>query len=157
MTDSEHTINQLNHLIGVNKDADAGFHTAAENVNNTEIQTLFVKYAGSHARFGDELASEIERLGGHSSDSGTVAGVVHRGWLDIKAVLTGHSAKSILAACQGGEESAESAYLDAIKMNPKGQTHTILQSHCEQIKGFSTRLRRLVGEMKDGVEFQNNG
>ena len=149
-------IHQLNHLVHLNKDADAGFRTAAANVNNSEVQSLFAKYADAHAKFSTELQSEIHRLGGDPADAGTAGGAVHRGWMDVKAALTGHSVDSMLTACQVGEQSAESAYLDAIKLIPNGQTHTILQKHCEQIQAFAKRLTRLVGEMKDGVEFQKN-
>lgn len=149
---SEH----LNHLIEVNKDAEAGFRTAAENVRNSEIETLFSGYASRHAQFVTDLCAEIERLGGCPSDSGTFGAALHRGWLDIKSSLSGHSVGSMLAACENGEQSAEAAYLDAADAITTGQTHTLIEKHCEQIKGFRTRLIRLVGEVKDGVEFQKN-
>ena len=76
------------------------------------------------------------------------------GWNEI--ALSGHSVKSMITTCQAGEQSAESAYLDALEANPAGQTHSMLEKHCEQIKGFYTRLTRLIGEIKDGVEFQKN-
>lgn len=150
-------IHRFHRLIHINKDADAGFRTAAENVKNSEIQSLFVKYADAHAKFSAELESEIDRLGDtEPADSGTLGGAVYRGWMDVKAALTGHSISSMLTACQSGEQSAESAYLDVIKLIPHGQTHTILEKHREQIQAFHKRLTRLVGELKDGVEFQTN-
>jgi uncharacterized protein (TIGR02284 family) len=151
---NDRTIDQLNHLIGINKDAEAGFRTAEENVKNTEIQTLFSGYAVQHARLAAQLHSEIERLGGEPIDSGTLGGTLHRGWMDVKSALSGHSVGSMLAACQTEEESAEAAYLDAIDLNPSGQTHTLLEKHCEQIKGFRTRIGRLLGEIKNGFDFQ---
>jgi hypothetical protein len=36
------TIDQLNHLVHINKDAEAGFRTAAGNVKNSEIETLLM-------------------------------------------------------------------------------------------------------------------
>lgn len=151
---NDRTINQLKHLIGINKDAEAGFQTAEENVDNTEIQTLFSGYAVQHARFAAQLQSEIERLGSKAEEVGTFGGMLHRGWMDVKSALSGHSVGSMLSACQTGEESAESAYLDAINLNPSGQTHTLLKKHCDQIKGFRARLAKLVGEIKDGYNFQ---
>lgn len=149
-------IDQLNRLIAINKDAESGFLAAAENVKNSELETLFSGYAKQHAKFVLELQQQIERLDGKSSDSGTVGGAVHRGWMDIKSVLTGHSAASLLASCETGEQSAEVAYNEAAEVIDKGQTHTVLERHCQQIKAIRTRLARLVGETKDGVEFQKN-
>jgi len=149
-------VDHLNHLIAINKDAEAGFRTAAENVRNSEIETLFSGYASQHGRFVTELIAEVERLDGDPSDSGTFGGALHRGWLDVKSALSGHSAGSMLAACETAEQSAESAYLDAAEAITAGQTHTLIEKHREQIKAFRTRLVRLVGEVKDGVEFQKN-
>lgn len=155
MTDDS-TIDQLNHLVHINKDAEAGFRTAAENVKNSEIETLFAGYAKQHAKFAAELESEIERLGGSASDSGTLGGALHRGWMDVKSALSGHSAASMIGTCENGEQSAEAAYGEVSDSNTTGQTHTLLEKQREQIRGFLARLRRLMGEMKDGVEFQNN-
>ncbi len=149
-------IDGLNHLIHINKDAEEGFLTAAEQTENSELETVFGSYAKQHARFAGELQKEIERLGGTFSDSGTVGGALHRGFMDVKSVLSGHSAKGILASCESGEESAESAYLDAADENPTGQIHTLIEKHRAEIKECRTRLARLVGEIKDGVEFQKN-
>ena len=154
---SNHPVtDHLNHLIQVNKDAESGFRTAAAAVRNSEIETLFSGYAARHARFAAELTAEVERLGESASDSGTLGGALHRGWLEIKSSLSGHSATSMLTACEGGEQSAESAYLDAAETISTGQTYKLIQKQLEQIKGFRTHLARLVGETKDGVEFQKN-
>ncbi len=152
----DNTINQLNHLLHINKDAEAGFHTAAETVKNSELETLFSGYAKQHAKFAVELREEIERLGGTFSDTGTLGGALHRGFLDVKSVVSGHSAASILRSCESGEESAEVAYIEAADANITGQTHMLIEKHREQIKAFRTRLARLVGEMKDGLDFQKN-
>ena len=79
---TDRTIEQLNHLIEVNKDAEFSLKTAAENVENTEIQSLFAKYAAQQWRFSVELQSDIERLGANPSDSGTRGGAVQRGWME---------------------------------------------------------------------------
>ena len=150
------TIEQLNHLIHVNKDAEGGLRAAAERVKNSELETLFVGYAKQHARFEIELREEVKRLGGTFSESGTMGGALHRGWMNLKSTLSGDSAAAILRSCEGGEESAEIAYTDAADRNQTGQTHTLIEKQRQQIKGFRTRLARLVGETKDGFEFQKN-
>ena len=154
--DRNTTIDRLNHLVHINRDAEAGFRTAAGNVKNSEIETLFHGYAKQHVKFITELQGEIGRLGGNPSDSGTLSGALHRGWMDVKSALTGHSAGSMLAACETGEQSAEAAYTEAADANPTGQTHTLIEKHRQQISAFRSRLTKLVGETEDGLEFQNN-
>jgi uncharacterized protein (TIGR02284 family) len=152
----DETIDLLNHLVQINKDAEAGFLTAAQNIQNSELETLFANYAKQHAKFAAELQDEIERRGGTYSDSGTVGGALHRGWLDLKSTLSGHSAGAILASCDSGEESAEAAYSRAADAHPSGQTLTLIDKHCRQIQQFRTHLCRLIGETKDGVDFPKN-
>jgi uncharacterized protein (TIGR02284 family) len=144
------------HLIQINKDAEAGFLNAAKNIKNSELESQFRNYAKQHAKFATELQNEVERLGGKSSDSGTVGGALHRGWMDVKSALTGHSAAAILSACENGEQSAEAAYDDAERDISTGQTFALLTKQHQQITAFRTRLTRLVGETKDGVEFPKN-
>ncbi len=149
-------IDQLDHLIQINKDAETGFLTAAENIRNSELETLFTGYAKHHARFAAELKQEVERRGRAPSDSGTLGGALHRGWIDLKSTLSGHSASAILASCESGEESAEAAYERAADAHPSGQLNTLIEKHHQQIQQIRTRLCRLIGETKDGVEFPKN-
>jgi uncharacterized protein (TIGR02284 family) len=149
-------LEHLTRLVEINKDAEAGFLNAAENVKNSELESQFAGYAKQHAKFAAELQSEVERLGGDPPDSGTVGGAIHRGWMDVKSALTGHSAAAILGACENGEQSAQAAYADAEGDISGGQTFTLLTKQQQQITAFRTRLARLVDEMKDGVDFQKN-
>lgn len=153
---NDDTIDYLHRLVSVNKDAEAALRTAAENVKNSELESLFIGYAKQHAKFLAELQTEIERLGGKASDSGTIGGAIQRGWMDLKSAVSGGSAAAMLSSCENGENSAEVAYSDAERAHPTGQTRKLIEKHHEQIIGFHTRLARLVGETKDGVEFRKN-
>ena len=154
--DHDIAIDHLTRLIQINRDAEAGLRTAATEVKNSELETLFTGYAKQHARFEAELREDLERLGGHLSDSEPMGGSLRRGWNDLKAALSGHSAGALLSSCEGGEESAEVAYSEAIKDVRTGQTHTLLEKHLDQVKAFRTRLARLAKETKDGVDFHKN-
>jgi len=149
-------LGQLDHLAKINKDSEAGYRAAADKVTNTELQTLFVGYADQHHHFAAELEQELERMGGRPSDAGLATGALSRGWMDLKAALSGHSTISLLKSCADGEESAESAYLDVADTNPTGQTRRLVDKHLQQMKEFRTRLRRLASEGKDGLEFPRN-
>lgn len=154
--DNSKVLDHLNHLIEINKDAEAGFLNAAENVRNTELETTLAGYAKQHAKFAAELQSDVARLGEKPRETGTTGGALHRGWIDLKAALTGHSPKPILTACESGEDSALAAYADAEADISTGQTFSLLQKQREQVTAFKTRLGRLIGEIKDGVEFPKN-
>ena len=76
--------------------------------------------------------------------------------MDLKSALTGNSAGAILSSCESGEDSALAAYDQAEADISTGQVFTLLQKQRQQITAFRTRLERLVGEIKDGVEFRKN-
>jgi uncharacterized protein (TIGR02284 family) len=153
---NDKALDHLNNLVEINKDAEAGFLNAAKNIKNSELETQLGDYAKQHAKFGAELQAEITRLGGSATNDGTAGGALHRGWMDLKAALTGHSAGAILSSCESGEDSALAAYDSAEADLSTGQTFSLLQKQREQITAFRTRLNRLIGEIKDGVEFPQN-
>ena len=93
--DDSKVLDHLNHLIEINKDAEAGFLNAAENLKNSELETTVAGYAKQHAKFAAELQREVERLGEKPEKGGTTGGALHRGWMDLKAAVTGHSPKQI--------------------------------------------------------------
>ena len=152
----DNTIDHLNHLVTINKDAETGFLSASKDIKNSELATLFNGYAAQHGKFAAELQSEVARRDGDVEHAGTAGGALHRGWMDLKAALTGSSTVAILRSCEGGEEHAVVAYDDALKANPTGQTRKLIDKQVEQIRGIHKHLHRLVGETEDGVEFQKN-
>jgi uncharacterized protein (TIGR02284 family) len=149
-------LDQLTRLVYVNRDAEAAFRNAAANIRNTELETQFNGYAEQHATFSAELQGEIAHHGGRVPEGGTAGGAIHRGWMDVKSAITGHSAAAILASCETGEQSVEVAYLDFTDAVPSGKLHTLTAKQLEQVKAIRTRLARLVSETKERVDFQKN-
>ena len=85
----DETIDLLNELIHVCKDGEHGYRTAAEDVRNSQLQSVFSEYAKQRSSFARQLQAEVERLGGAATDSGTLTAAAHRGWMDLKAALSG--------------------------------------------------------------------
>lgn len=153
---SQDTLDILNRLIQANKDAEGAYLTAAQNIRNSELETVFKDYSRRHGNFGADLLQELDRLGGESKSSGTAGNALRRGWTDLESILSGHSTGTLLSHCVDIEESAEIAYNDASDVLRTGQTHTLIERHLQQIREFRTRLARLLNETQDGVEFQAN-
>ena len=156
MTENDKRLDHLVHLVEINKDSEEGFLAAAKNIRNSELESQFTDYARQHARFAVELQTEIAKLGGNPPEHGTASGAVHRGWMDLKSALTGNSSSAILSSCESGEASALAAYDQAEADISSGKVFTLLQKQRQQITGFWTRIERLIGEIRDGVEFPQN-
>ena len=113
MSDSITSI--LNGLIETSKDGEKGFRAAAENTKNAELQALFLRRAGDCAAGAPELQQLVTRLGGKPEDGGSVAGAVHRGWVNLKAAVSGRTDLAILEECERGEDVAKASYSKALK------------------------------------------
>jgi uncharacterized protein (TIGR02284 family) len=152
---TEDTIRHLNDLTETCKDGELGYRTAAAHVRNTELETVFSDYAKQRGQFVRALQTEVERLGGTSTDSGTPTATVFRGWIDLKSALTGGNGGAIVAACETGEEAALGAFELVMRLDITGQTRSLVEKQSRQIKEALAHMLRLKAETS-GTDFQKN-
>src|SRR5918912_418890 len=103
MASNEEVISTLNGLIQTCRDGQEGFEAAADGVKNGELKELFREYARQRAGFV-----------GDSADSGTLGGSLHRGWMDIRAAVSGGDDAGIITECERGEDAAVQNYSAAL-------------------------------------------
>ncbi len=154
--DTEDVGSLLNELIEVCLDGEHGYRTAAADVKNSELQGIFLRYADQRAKFAKELKAEAQRLGVAPAETGTVSGALHRGWIELKAALTGSSIGSIVAACETGEDSADAAYGQAVDTAVPGQTRHIIEKQAGQVREAHQYMKHLKAETESGSAFQKN-
>ena len=141
MTDDvKDTISTLNGLIETCKDGANVFREAAQAVSNSDAKTLFMSRIPIIERSAAELQAEVRRLGGDPEKSGSVAAAMHRGWMDLKAAVSGHDEAAILTECERGEELAVKNYEDALKKNLPAETRTIVEA---QFRGTVSNLEKV--------------
>jgi uncharacterized protein (TIGR02284 family) len=141
--DKTDVISTLNNLIETCKDGQNGFQTAADGVKNSELKTLFHTYSQQRAQFAGELQEEVRRLGGDPEKTGSIAATLHRGWIDIKAAVTGEDENAVIAECERGEDSAVKNYQDAINAGLPGDVRSIVERQYTQVKEAHDRIRAL--------------
>jgi uncharacterized protein (TIGR02284 family) len=105
----------LNSLIETCSDGQEGFRSASEDVSNTALKSLFSELSIERGRFGSELQRLVGALGEEPDSSGSVAGSLHRGWIDLKSALSSGDEHAILAECERGEDSAVAEFRDALE------------------------------------------
>src|SRR5947209_16469406 len=111
---NERRVATINDLITTCKDGANGFSAAAEAVTHPILKTLFQSYAQKRTLYSAELQEVVCRLGGDPEQTGSVAGSLHRGWINLKSVLLRHDDLAIVLECERGEEVAEKAYTEAL-------------------------------------------
>ncbi len=142
-------ISTLNDLIETCKDGERGFRQAADAVKDSNMQTLFREYARQRSEFASRLQRQVSRLGHELEQPGSVTAAVHRGWMGLKAALSG-GGEAILDECERGEDSAVEAYRGALEKNLPSGIQAIVQRQYEQVQRAHTRVRELRdrGEVK---------
>lgn len=145
----EETIDHLNGLIEVARDGEHGYRTAAADVHNTELKSIFEEYAEQRGKFVRELTAEVERLGGSPAETGTITAAVHRGWIGLKAALSGGGVHAIVAACETGEDSAKAAFERVVNLEIPGATRAIVEKQWHKIQEAHKRMLHLKDHVAD--------
>ncbi len=143
MASDEQVISTLNNLIQTCHDGQEGFRAAAGGVSSSELKELFHGYARQRASFAGELQDEVRRLGGEPADTGSVTGAFHRGWMGLKAALTGADERAVLGECERGEESALAAYRAALGIDLPASVRMLIERQFAEVKEAHQHIRGL--------------
>ncbi|MFN3580826.1 MAG: PA2169 family four-helix-bundle protein [Pseudomonas sp.] len=113
--DNKELIETLNDLIETSKDGEEGFKVCAEDVKRPELKALFSDRAVQCGRAASELQAIVFKLGGDPENSTSLAGDMHRRWVDLKSLITGKSEQAVLNECERGEDVAKKNYSEALE------------------------------------------
>jgi uncharacterized protein (TIGR02284 family) len=141
--DAKTTASQLNSLIEICKDGQKGFQEAAEIVHCNELKAELQGYSRQRAEFATVLQSEVSRLGVTPEKGGSVAGAIHRGWINLKTALTSNDDQAVINECERGEDSAVAAYQDAMKADLAPQVTALLSKQYQSVKQAHDKIRDL--------------
>jgi uncharacterized protein (TIGR02284 family) len=141
------TVEVLKTLAEISRDGEAGFKAAAEAVKDARIRSTLTAAATRCATGAAELESQITKLGGTATGSGSVAGSLHRAWTDIKAAITGGDDKAILAECERGEDAAKAAYEKALQTDLPVDVGTIVRRQYQGVR----QNHDLIRDMRDAA------
>jgi len=136
-------ISTLNNLIETCKDGQEGFRQAAEGIERSDLKSLFFEFSQQRAHFAGELQSLVQQLGGSPEDSGSMAGTLHRGWINIKSAVTGRDEGAILNECERGEDSAKDNYKAALEANLPANIMEVIRSQYESVQMAHDRVKAL--------------
>ena len=134
----------LNDLIETCKDSQAGFHASAEKLKDKNIHSLFLQFYLQRSEFAGELQAEVTREGGEPAESGTTAGVIHRGWIGLKTALAADSDHEILVEAERGEEAAVKNYIAALRRRLPGDVEAIVSRQFREIQEVHKKVKELL-------------
>ena len=138
------TIDVLNDLTEVLKDGQHGFQTAAKDVKSPELAQIFQGYARQRGELAAKLQTHVAALGANVEKSGSIAGSVHRGWINLKSALSTNEPQAVLEEAERGEDAAVAAYRKAMEhqdLDPA--TRDLIASQYTEVKAAHDHVRNL--------------
>ena len=117
MEKNEKIAEVINDLIEINNDRVEGYGKAGKETEteDADLRSLFNDMADESRGYLAELKKYVSAAGEEPATDTTKRGKIYRVWMDIKAAITGHDRKAILASCEFGEDAAQRAYDRALE------------------------------------------
>ena len=112
-------------------------------MKDPNLKRLLSDYSVQRAQFASELESEVRHLGGTPATRGTVSAAFHRGWMNIKSIVTGGSDDAIVAECERGEDAAVENYQRVLKNNLPPNVLPVVKHQFREVKRAHDRIRNL--------------
>ena len=110
-------ISTLNDLIKTCKDGEEGFLACSEGIKDPMLKASFTERSLNCDEAADELQELVLSLGGNPETQSSLAGTLHRRWVDIKSAITGQDEEAVLNECERGEDVAIRSYKNALEKN----------------------------------------
>ena len=96
------------------------------------------------ARFAVELRSKAQSPDERDSEmTGSAAGALHRGWINLKSAVTRGDDHAVLAECERGEDSAVEEFKKALDDGLSAPVQQIVSRHYAEIKLAHDRVKHL--------------
>lgn len=108
-------ISTLNDLIETCKDGEEGFKSCAEDLGDSQLKQTLLAYASNCSESARELTALVIAHGGEPETKSSLAGTLHRRWIDIKSAVMGKDEKAVLNECERGEDVAKKSYRRALE------------------------------------------
>lgn len=145
---NDDVISTLNGLIETCKDGQNGFQTAAEGVERSDLKSLFYELGQQRSQFAGELQTLVREMGGDPENTGSTTAALHRGWINIKSLITGKDEAAILNEAERGEDVAKNAYEKATQAQLPSNVASVVQQQATQVKAAHDRVR----DLRDAME-----
>ena len=133
----------LEELIQTCKDGQKGYQDAASKIKRSDLKTFFNEQSLERSRFAGELEAELIRHGKPDKKvSGSVAGSLHRAWIDTKVSLGGGD-KAVLEWLEQGEDRAKDAYQKAVTQDLPEDLAQIVRRQAASVLAAHDKIKSL--------------
>lgn len=124
--DPSQTIEKLNDLIALDRDAIGAYQAAIDRVDVESIRQRLIEFQGDHRRHVDDLSRLVQRLGGTPREKPDMKGFVLKGFTAITSMM---GTEAALRAMQGNENLTNRTYAEALKVQWPPDVRSLLEAN----------------------------
>lgn len=143
---NEKNVSELNNLLQITNDRLEGFQKVEKKLidSNPTLKGDYDNMVTESNKMRSDLSSLIRQKGGEPDDSTTVAGGLHRTWIDVKNSLTGNNDEATLENVAFGEKAAVEAYENALDSgNLCPESTKLVQDQLHHLKASYQKFENL--------------
>lgn len=145
MATTENATSVVNELIEINNDRIAGFEKAIADIKdeNIDLKALFQGYAEQSRKNSQELSAIVGSVS-EIETGNSVAGTLHRAWIDVKSLFGGNDRAGILSEAERGEDAIKKAYKEALAGGElSGEAIEVVSAQATKINAAHDEVRNL--------------
>jgi len=145
---NDDVIETLNDLIHICNDGAEGFTACAENakISSANLKNIFYERARECGQATSALSALVAELGGTPTSGGTIAGSLHRGWLNVKTAIAGKNDRAVLEECERGEDVAKAAYQRALTRTLPDSIRSVVEHQYQGVLKNHALIKKLRDE-----------
>ncbi|WP_281847736.1 ferritin-like domain-containing protein [Olleya namhaensis] len=142
--DNKELVNTLQDLLQKNYDAEAGYKQVMQKTENQPLKNWMQQKALQRNTFATELDFQIRKHNAEPKASGTLAGDLHRGWINVKSTLTSDTDEALLEECIRGEKASLTEYEEKLeRFNEDSEIKTIIQTQLTTVRSALNTVKKL--------------
>ena len=138
----------LGELVEVCRNGEQGFREAASVVRDPHLAAIFGELSEQREQFATQLRYEISRLGGKPHNHGSLAGTLHRRWIEVRSVVSSDHDRAVIAECRRGDEQALRQYRETLQEELPEDVRKLIESQEAQIRDAYERLQGLERRLR---------
>jgi uncharacterized protein (TIGR02284 family) len=140
---NDDAIDTINHLVSIARDGVNGMSSAAEHAKSGQLKSTLQQLSQERSRVASQLQDLVRDLGGDPDRSGTTAGAVHRGWMNLKEAVSTTDDSSLIEECERGEDVAMNEFRQALGKTLPSKAQQTVQSCFQEVKKSHDQIRQL--------------
>lgn len=132
----------LDHLLVLCTDGVAGYRKASKLVASERLQQLLEDSAIVREEVANVIGYTLAELGHPRAEHGSLAGALHRGWLEAISLVEPGDTAALLRACARGEHETLAGFSAALGRSLPDRVRTAVQSQLGRVLAASSTLNR---------------